>query len=287
MADQTRTPVPMSTLISDLGSPSHDSSITHVTGKSEYVDDRPMLKGELHCGLVYSPYAHARVVRLDTAPALKIPGVICAVTASDVAHNLWGSIFQDQPIIAAGEVHYVGEVVAVVGAETKEALGKGLAAVIVEWEKLADIRTISQAIAAKSFIGSLRTISTGDAESALANAPQRISGTLEIGGADHFYLESQAVVVYPKEDGQLELHSSTQHPTETQHVVAEACGLRFSDVVCIAKRLGGAFGGKESQASPIAAYAALIAKRSGRPARLVLTKDDDMIITGKRNPFQI
>ena len=277
----------MSTLINDPGSAPHDSSITHVTGKSEYVDDRPMLKGELHCGLVYSPYAHARVVRLDTAPALQIPGVICAVTASDVAHNMWGSIFQDQPVIAAGEVHYVGEVVAVVGAETKDALAKGLAAVIVEWEKLPDIRTISAAITAKSFIGSLRTISTGDAEGALASAPHRISGTLQIGGADHFYLESQSVVVYPKEDGQLEVHSSTQHPTETQHVVAEACGLRFSNVVCIAKRLGGAFGGKESQASPIAAYAALVAKRSGRPARLVLSMDDDMIITGKRNPFQI
>lgn len=287
MADPIRALGAAVTLISDHGSPSHDSSITHVTGKSEYVDDRPMLKGELHCGLVYSPYAHARVVRLDTAPALKIPGVICTVTASDVSHNMWGSIFQDQPIIAADETHYVGEVVAVVGAETKETLAKGIAAVIVEWEKLADIRTISQAIAAKSFIGSLRTISTGDAEGALTSAPHSVAGTLEIGGADHFYLESQAVVVYPKEDGQLEVHSSTQHPTETQHVVAEACGLRFSDVVCIAKRLGGAFGGKESQAAPIAAYAALIAQRSGRPARLVLSKDDDMIITGKRNPFQI
>ena len=287
MADPIRALGAAVKLISDSGSPSHDSSITHVTGKSEYVDDRPMLKGELHCGLVYSPYAHARVVRLDTAPALKIPGVICTVTASDVSHNMWGSIFQDQPIIAADETHYVGEVVAVVGAETKETLAKGIAAVIVEWEKLADIRTISQAIAAKSFIGSLRTISTGDAEGALTSAPHSVAGTLEIGGADHFYLESQAVVVYPKEDGQLEVHSSTQHPTETQHVVAEACGLRFSDVVCIAKRLGGAFGGKESQAAPIAAYAALIAQRSGRPARLVLSKDDDMIITGKRNPFQI
>ena len=287
MADPIRALGAAVKLISDSGSPSHDSSITHVTGKSEYVDDRPMLKGELHCGLVYSPYAHARVVRLDTAPALKIPGVICTVTASDVSHNMWGSIFQDQPIIAADETHYVGEVVAVVGAETKETLAKGIAAVIVEWEKLADIRTISQAIAAKSFIGSLRMISTGDAEGALTSAPHSVAGTLEIGGADHFYLESQAVVVYPKEDGQLEVHSSTQHPTETQHVVAEACGLRFSDVVCIAKRLGGAFGGKESQAAPIAAYAALIAQRSGRPARLVLSKDDDMIITGKRNPFQI
>ncbi len=265
----------------------HDSATTHVTGKSEYVDDRPMLKGELHCGLIYSPHAHARLVRLETSAALCVPGVICAVTAADVSHNMWGSIFQDQPLIAAGEVHYVGEVVAVIGAESKAALARGLAAVVCEWEKLPAIQSIDAAIAAKSFIGSERAIAVGDAPAALARAPHTISGRLEIGGADHFYLESQSCVVYPREDGQLEVHSSTQHPTETQHVVAHACGLPFSDVVCIAKRLGGAFGGKESQAAPIAAYAALVAKKSGRAARLVLTMDDDMIITGKRNPFQI
>ena len=277
----------LAVIITDQGSTPHDSSTTHVTGKSEYIDDRPMLKGELHCGLVYSPYARARVRHLDTAPALALPGVVCAVTAADVAHNVWGTIFQDQPIIAASEVNYVGEVVAVLGAETKEALAKGLAAVVVEWEKMPAIRTVAEAVAAKSFIGSERTIATGDAAAGLARSPHRVAGTLELGGADHFYLESQAAVVYPREDGQLEVHSSTQHPTETQHVVAEACGVRFSDVVCIAKRLGGAFGGKESQAAPIAAYAALVAKQSGRAARLVLSKDDDMIITGKRNPFRI
>jgi xanthine dehydrogenase large subunit len=277
----------LAVVITDPGSTLHDSSTTHVTGKSEYIDDRPMLKGELHCGLVYSPYAHARLRRLDIAPALAVPGVVCAVTAADVAHNVWGTIFQDQPIIAAAEVNFVGEVVAVLGAETKEALAKGLAAVVVEWEKLPAIRTVVEAVAAKSFIGSERLIATGDAAAGLARSPHRVAGTLEIGGADHFYLESQAAVVYPREDGQLEVHSSTQHPTETQHVVAEACGVRFSDVVCIAKRLGGGFGGKESQAAPIAAYAALVAKQSGRAARLVLSKDDDMIITGKRNPFRI
>ena len=277
----------LAVIITDPGSTLHDSSTTHVTGKSEYIDDRPMLKGELHCGLVYSPYAHARLRRLDIAPALAVPGVVCAVTAADVAHNVWGTIFQDQPIIAAAEVNFVGEVVAVLGAETKEALAKGLAAVVVEWEKLPAIRTVVEAVTAKSFIGSERTIATGDAAAGLARSPHRVAGTLEIGGADHFYLESQAAVVYPREDGQLEVHSSTQHPTETQHVVAEACGVRFSDVVCIAKRLGGGFGGKESQAAPIAAYAALVAKQSGRAARLVLSKDDDMIITGKRNPFRI
>lgn len=287
MADQAGNSSGLARIITDPGSPPHDSASTHVTGASEFVDDRPMVQGELHCGLVYSPYARARIVRLDTSPALRVLGVVCAVTASDVAHNLWGSIFEDQPILAATEVNYVGEVVAVVGARTREALAKGIAAVIVEWEKLPDIRTIVDAVAAKSFIGSQREIATGDVESALAHAPHSISSTLEIGGADHFYLESQAAVVYPREDGQLEVHSSTQHPTETQHVVAEACGVRFSDVVCIAKRLGGGFGGKESQATPIAAFAALIAKRSGRAARLILSKDDDMIITGKRNPFRI
>ncbi|NBX31561.1 MAG: xanthine dehydrogenase molybdopterin binding subunit, partial [Planctomycetes bacterium] len=277
----------LAVIVTDPGSSLHDSSTTHVTGKSEYIDDRPMLKGELHCGLVYSPFAHARIRRLDIAPALAVPGVVCAVTAADVAHNVWGTIFQDQPIIAASEVNFVGEVVAVVGAETKEALAKGLAAVVVEWEKLPAIRTVVEAVAAKSFIGSERLIAAGDAAAGLARSPHRVMGTLEIGGADHFYLESQAAVVYPREDGQLEVHSSTQHPTETQHVVAESCGVRFSDVVCIAKRLGGGFGGKESQAAPIAAYAALVAKQSGRAARLVLSKDDDMIITGKRNPFRI
>lgn len=271
----------------DKGSAPHDSALTHVTGRSEYVDDRPMLKGELFCGLVYSPFARARVAKLDASPALKIPGVKAAVTAKDVVHNAWGTIFQDQPVIAASEVNYAGEVVAVVGAETREALAKGLAAVQVEWQKLPAIRTIDEALAAKSFIGSERTIARGDAVSAIARAKHKLSGVVVIRGADHFYLESQAAAVYPREDGQLEVHSSTQHPTETQHVVAEACGLAFKDVVCIAKRLGGGFGGKESQAAPIAAYAAMIAQKSGRPARLAISKDDDMIITGKRNPFQI
>ena len=275
------------TLLPDMVSPAHDSATTHVTGKSEFVDDRPMVKGELHCGLVYSPFARARLKLLDLAPALQIVGVECAITAADVAHNMWGGIFADQPVIAAQQTNFVGEVVAVLGAQTKESLAQGLAAVVAQWEKLPDIRSIDEAVAQESFIGHLRTISRGDAQAALASSPRKMKGVLKIEGADHFYLESQAAVVYPREDGQLEVHSSTQHPTETQHVVAKACGIAFSDVVCVAKRLGGGFGGKETQASPFAAYAALVAKRTGRAARIVLTKDEDMIMTGKRNPFQI
>ncbi|MCX6125963.1 MAG: molybdopterin-dependent oxidoreductase [Proteobacteria bacterium] len=275
------------TFLESQMSPPHDSSKTHVSGASEFVDDRPMLKGELHCGVVYSRNAHARIINLDVSLALEIPGVVCAVTAKDVHHNAWGPIFQDQPIIAEHTVTFAGEVVAVLGATTPESLRRGLKAVRIDYEQLPKVMSIDDAILQKSFIGSERSISTGDVAAAMKSSPKTLSGKIKLAGADHFYLESNACVAYPRENGQIEVHSSTQHPTETQHVVAEACGLKFSDVVCIVKRLGGGFGGKESQAAPIAAYAALIAKKSNRPARLVLSKDDDMVMTGKRNPFQI
>jgi xanthine dehydrogenase large subunit len=261
--------------------------VTHAAGLSEYVDDRPMLRNELYVGLVYSPHAKARISHLDISAAYAIPGVAAVITAKDVVSNHWGTIFQDQPIIAESEVNFVGEVVAVVAAETKDAMLSGCRAVRVQYEKQPAILSINDAISQKCFIGNERDITRGDVGQALATAPRRLRGTLIIQGADHFYLENQASIAYPREQGQIEVHSSTQHPTETQHVVAKACGLQFNQVVCVVKRLGGGFGGKESQAAPIAAYAALVAKKTGRPARLVLTKDDDMIITGKRNPFQI
>lgn len=289
MADRAESETPRmgATVLPDPGSVPHDSSTTHVTGRSEYVDDRPMLRGELLCGIVYSPHARARLTRLDLSAALAVPGVVCAVTAADVAHNLWGSIIVDQPLLVEQEAQYAGEVVAVLAAESRESLAKAMRAVCVEWEKLPAIRSIDQAVAAGAFIGAERSIARGNADAALAAAPHRLSGTVVIEGADHFYLESQAAIAYPRADGPMEVHSSTQHPTETQHVVAEAIGVPFNEVVCIARRLGGGFGGKESQAAPIAAYAALVARKTGRPARLAISKDDDMIITGKRNPFQI
>jgi xanthine dehydrogenase large subunit len=267
--------------------PPHDSANTHVKGESEYVDDRPMLPNELFCGLVYSKVARAKIKEIDLRAALSMPGVVCAVTADDVHHNLWGPIFKDQPLLAKDEIHYAGEVVAVIAAEGQPALNAALKRVKLKLESLPSIMSIDDAVSKKSFIGDERKISRGDLDQGFKTSTHQISGTLVLKGADHFYLESNACIAYPKEAGQLEVHSSTQHPTETQHVVAEACGLKFLDVVCIVKRLGGGFGGKESQAAPIAAYAALVAKKTGRPARLVLTKDDDMVITGKRNPFQI
>ena len=268
----------------DLGP--HDSAHTHVTGGSEFVDDRPFVSGEVSCHLVYSPHARAKITKIDTSKAEGYPGVLGVFTAKDLVHNRWGTIFQDQPVLADGEVFYVGEVIAVVAAESAS-IGRDAGKKIrIEYAVLDPILSIDEAKAASSFIGDERKIERGDLAMAFRNSPHKITGSVVICGQDHFYLESQAAVAYPREDGQLEIHSSSQHPTEVQHVVAHALGRPYKDVVVTVKRMGGAFGGKESQAAPIAAFAALAAVKLNRPARLILSKDDDMIITGKRNPFQ-
>lgn len=273
--------------LSTQGSPSHDSARTHVQGRSEFVDDRPMVAGELHVGVVFSTEPHARIVKLHTDAALSAKGVVAVFTAKDVAHNLWGTIFQDQPLIASDVVRYVGEPVAIVAAETREAMELGRRLVRVEYEALPAVLSVREAIVSKSFIAGERAIVRGDVERALSQAKRTLKGTVKIQGQDHFYLESHCSIAYPKEDGQVEIHASSQHPTEVQHVVAHGLGLPAHSVVCIVKRMGGGFGGKESQGAPFAFFAALVATRTGRAARVVITKDDDMVMTGKRNPFEI
>jgi xanthine dehydrogenase large subunit len=264
----------------------HDSSYTHVTGQSEYIDDRPPLTSELFLHILYSPHAHALIQKIDVSEALEAPGVAAVFTAKDFPHNLWGSIFQDQPLLADTEVNYVGESIAIIAADSYLRAVQASRLIKVDYEILPAILSIDEAKEKGSFIGSPRKIERGDVETALSQAPHRLEGKIVLKGADHFYLESQAAIAYPKEDGQIEIHSSSQHPTEIQHVVAHALNLSSKDVTCIVKRMGGAFGGKESQAAPFAAYAALVASRLKRAARLVLTKDDDMVMTGKRNPFE-
>ncbi|MES2855441.1 MAG: molybdopterin cofactor-binding domain-containing protein, partial [Bdellovibrionota bacterium] len=264
----------------------HDSAHLHVSGKSEFVDDRPALAGELFVELVYSSEASARIKKIDLKAARALKGVAAIFTASDVHENHWGTIFKDQQLLAKDEVHFNGETVAIVAAETREIARIARDLVRVEYESLSPVLSIDEAKKRKSFIASERKIERGNVEKALASSPHRIKDRIVIRGADHFYHESQATVAYPLEGGTIEVHSSSQHPTETQHVVAHALGLHQNQVVCIVKRMGGAFGGKESQAAPYAAYAALVAHKTGKPARIVLTKDDDMIATGKRNPFE-
>jgi xanthine dehydrogenase large subunit len=264
----------------------HDSAHTHVTGQSEYVDDRSPMKNELFVDVFYSSRAHAMIKNLDFKEVLKSPRVVAVFTGHDLHHNLWGAIFKDQPILAVDKVQFAGEPIALIVAETLEAAQRAKQKVIIEYLDLEAVLSIDEAKSVKSFIGDRRKIERGDVHEAMKQAPHQLHGKILIQGHDHFYLESQATIAYPLEDGQIEIHSSSQHPTETQHVVAHALGLAAKDVVCQVKRMGGGFGGKESQAAPFAAMAALCAQKLNCPVRLCLTKDDDMIMTGKRNPFE-
>lgn len=264
----------------------HDSAHTHVTGESEFVDDRPLMKNELFCDVFFSTRAHALIKKVDFTEALKMPGVVQIFTGRDFAHNMWGTIFKDQPILAIDKVNFAGEGIAIVVAESLKAAQRAKHKIIIEYTDLAPVMSIQDARKQESFIIPARKIERGEVDSALKNAPHKIEGTITIQGHDHFYLESQVSIAYPLEDGQIEIHSSSQHPTETQHVVAHALDLPDKNVVCIVKRMGGGFGGKESQAAPFAAMAALAAMKLRRPVRICLTKDDDMIMTGKRNPFE-
>jgi xanthine dehydrogenase large subunit len=264
----------------------HDNALTHVCGESEFVDDRPIMKNELFAEIFFSTRAHALIKRVDFSEVLKIPGVKAVFTGHDFANNLWGTIFKDQPLLATDKVNYAGEGIAIIVAESRETAQRAKHKVVIEYTDLAPILSIDEAKKAQSFIIPARKIERGDVDEEMKKAPHTLEGHIIIQGHDHFYLESQVSIAYPLEDGQIEIHSSSQHPTETQHVVAHALGLADKDVVCQVKRMGGGFGGKESQAAPFAAYAALAAMKLKRPVRICLTKDDDMIMTGKRNPFQ-
>lgn len=264
----------------------HDSSRGHVTGGSVFIDDRPMMAGEVLVLPVGVPAAAGRLRSIDFTQALKCPGILAAFTAKDLHHNSWGTIVPEQPVLVDDKIgHYDEPALLLVGTEMEELL-RARKFVQFDIEKDNGVFTIDEAIKLDRFIYKANAFKTGDADAAMAKAPHRLKGAFECGGQEHFYLESNACIAYPMEDGQIEIHSSSQHPTETQHVVAEALGLSLHEVVCVVKRMGGGFGGKESQAAPFAAMAGLVAQKMKRPARLCLSKDDDMVMTGKRHPFK-
>ncbi|MDP9192082.1 MAG: xanthine dehydrogenase molybdopterin binding subunit [Acidobacteriota bacterium] len=264
----------------------HDSARGHVTGESLYIDDFPPMPGELLVDFVWSPLAHARVRSIDFAGAAALPGVVALYTHEDLIHNRLGPIIHDEPLLVEDVCTFIGQPIVVIAAETRAAIAAAKRAIKVELEELPPILTIDEAIAAQSFIGEPRYIRRGDADAAMASAEHVLEGVFRNAGQDHFYLESQAAIVYPGEHGQLTIHSSTQHPTEVQEVIAHLLGLDMSQVVVITKRMGGAFGGKEAQATHPAAMAALVARTTKRPARIVYDKDSDMHATGKRHPFR-
>lgn len=260
--------------------------LSHVRGTSEFIDDIPPMMGELHVGYVGSPVAHGELQKVDATEALKVPGVKACFTAKDLHHTHWGTIVQDQPLLVVKEIGHIDEPICILAAETREALDAAKQLVKFEIKPLPAILSLDEAIAKKSFLHAPPPFKRGDVEAGLRQSQHRLKGVFHIGGQEHFYLESQASIAYPVDGQQVKVISSSQHPTETQHVVAHALGLPYNQVICEVRRMGGAFGGKESQAAPFAAMAALVAHKLKRPARIILTKDDDMKTTGKRHPFQ-
>lgn len=264
----------------------HDSAVGHVTGESLYIDDIPPMSGELVVDFVWSPFAHARIESIDLRPAETVDGVVALYTHRDLHHNLLGPILQDEPLLAEEICTFRGQPIVVIAATSRKAAEQAKKAVRIEFRELPAILTIDAAIAAQRFIGPVRVIRRGDADAALASAEHIVEGTFINGGQDHFYLESQAALAVPGEFGAVTVYSATQHPTEVQEVIAHLLGIDMSEVVVTTKRMGGAFGGKEAQATHPAAMAALVARNTRRPARIVYDKDLDMHATGKRHPFE-
>jgi xanthine dehydrogenase large subunit len=266
----------------------HDSAVGHVTGAARYLDDVPTVPGTLEASLVLSPHAHARICRIDLSRALAAPGVVAAVTAADIpGKNDIAPIRSDEPALAAGVVEYEGQPVAAIAADTFDQARAAARLVEIVYEPLPAVLSIEEAMARESFVSPPQTMVRGELEPALAGSPQRLSGELRCGGQDHFYLEGQIALAVPGEDADMEIWSSTQHPTEVQHGVAHLLGLPFNAVTVEVRRMGGAFGGKESQATIIAGIAAVLAFKARRPVKLRLPRDDDMRATGKRHPFLI
>lgn len=265
----------------------HDSAVGHVTGESIYIDDIPFQKNELVVDFVGSPVAHGKIKSVDFTEAAKIPGVVGIYTYLDLGGiNLFGPILQDEVLLCEDHVSFIGEPIVVIAAENYKALKLAKKAVKLDIEELKPILTIDEAKAKNAYIDKTYSIRRGDVATAFKNAEHVIEGVLITGGQDHFSLESQVAIVYPGEHNQIVIHSSTQAPSEVQQVAARVLGLQQNQVVCITKRMGGGFGGKESQATHPAVMAALVALKTKRPARIVYSIDDDMKFTGKRHPFQ-
>ncbi|MBE8221994.1 MAG: molybdopterin-dependent oxidoreductase [Bdellovibrionales bacterium] len=265
----------------------HDSSYGHVTGESIFVDDREATNSEVFVGIVGSPVACGKLISIDASAALKHKSCVGVYSASDFCSKKWGTIFKDQPIIVEDNIGYMGEPLCIFASTNRYDIEHIKTLFKFKIDKASPVFSISDSVAKNNIIySSPSAFVQGDVEKVFKSATNILEGTFICGGQDHFYMESQACIAYPMENGQIEVHSSTQNPSETQRVVAEALGLSLHHVVCVVKRMGGAFGGKESQAAPIAAYAAVVAKKLKKPARLILTKDEDMIITGKRHPFE-
>ena len=266
----------------------HDSAVGHVTGEALFVDDLPSAKNELIVDYIASPVAHGKIKSLNYEELAKLDGIVEVFTHADIpGHNLYGPVIKDERFLAEDIVEYVGQPIAIIAGESRRAIRQAKKHTLLEIQELTPVFTIDEAIKAKQFIGVPRTFKQGNFDKAWRESKHKLTGTFVSNGQEQFYLESQAALAWPGEYGEIQVHSSSQNPTEIQEVVAEALGLGFHEVVCVCKRMGGGFGGKETQAVIPAVMAALVAAKTQRPARVAYSKDDDMRSTGKRHPYKI
>ncbi|WAC44123.1 xanthine dehydrogenase molybdopterin binding subunit [Pseudomonas sp. SL4(2022)] len=266
----------------------HESADKHVSGEAIYVDDRLEFPNQLHVYARMSDRAHARIVSINTAPCYAIPGVAIAITSKDVPGQLdIGPVVAGDPLLADGKVEYVGQVVIAVAADSLETARKAAMAAIIEYEDLEPVLDVVDALRKKHFVLDSHQHKIGNSAAELATAPRRLQGSLHIGGQEHFYLETQISSVMPSEDGGMIVYTSTQNATEVQKLVAEVLGVPMHKIVIDMRRMGGGFGGKETQAAGPACLCAVIAHLTGRPTKMRLPRVEDMQITGKRHPFYV
>ncbi|WP_289155781.1 molybdopterin cofactor-binding domain-containing protein [uncultured Salipiger sp.] len=267
----------------------HDAAPLHVTGRARYIDDIPVPPGCLHLAFGLSEIAAGRISEIDLSEVRRAPGVVRVWEAKDLPSDCDCSpSLGDEPMLSGATVHYVGQPVFLVAATSHLAARKAVRKAVIRYQERDPVFTVDEAMAEDArFEEGPRIWEKGDAARALETAPHVVTGTLEMGGQEHFYLEGQAALVFPQENGDLLVHSSTQHPTEIQHKVAHALHKPMHAVRVETRRMGGGFGGKESQGNALAVACAVVADATGRPAKMRYDRDDDMMITGKRHDFRI
>lgn len=264
----------------------HDSAEKHVSGESIYINDMDCGSNMLFGKVLYSPHAHARIIAIDISKATALPGVSAVLTAKDIpGQNQMGPVVHDEPCLAQNEVTFVGQAIAIIAAQSMDIAQQAAKLIDIQFEELPAITSLEQAMEKGEILGTPRIIKRGDLSKGFEHSPHRLTGTLLTGAQEHWYLETQSCLCIPGEHNEMNVYSSTQHPSETQAIVAEVLGVTRNEVVVETRRMGGAFGGKETQANHVAAWAALLAKHTRKPVKIHLFRDDDQIMTGKRHPF--
>lgn len=267
----------------------HDAAPLHVTGQARYIDDIPMPRDTLHLAFGTSEIACGTIKNIDLSGVCAARGVVAVLTSDDLPHhNDVSPAPIPEPLLSEGEIEFLGQPIFVVVAESHLLARKAARLAKIEYDERPALLSLDDALAANSrFEEGPRIYNFGDAETAIKDAANVVEGSFEIGGQEHFYLEGQAAAALPQEGGDMVVYSSTQHPTEIQHKVAEALGVPMNAVRCEVRRMGGGFGGKESQGNHLAVACAVAAQRTGRPCKMRYDRDDDMMITGKRHDFRI